>query len=62
MFQQLETTWTVAASVMIATVGIYLTFIALVRVAGQRSVASMSSFDFGCAVAVGGVLLMEPVV
>jgi uncharacterized membrane protein YcaP (DUF421 family) len=56
MFQQLGTTWTVAAGVVIATVGIYLTFIALVRVVGQRSLASMSSFDFGCAVALGAVM------
>ncbi len=56
MLQQLGVTWTVAAGVVIATVGIYLTFIALVRLAGQRSLASMSSFDFGCAVALGAVM------
>ncbi len=55
MFQQLGTTWTVAAGVVIATVGIHLTFIALVRLVGQRSLASMSSFDFGCAVALGAL-------
>ena len=56
MFQQLGTTWTVAAGVVIATVGVYFTFIALVRAVGQRSLASMSSFDFGCAVALGAVM------
>jgi uncharacterized membrane protein YcaP (DUF421 family) len=42
--------------VVLATVGVYLIFIALVRVVGQRSLASMSIFDFGCAVALGAVM------
>jgi uncharacterized membrane protein YcaP (DUF421 family) len=56
MFRQLGITWTAAAGVVIATIGIYLTFIVLVRLVGQRSLASMSSFDFGCAVALGAVI------
>src|SRR4051812_8412685 len=56
MFVQLGATWTVVAGVVIAAFGIYLTFVVLVRVFGQRSLASMSSFDFGCAVALGAVI------
>jgi hypothetical protein len=51
MFRQLAASWTVAAGVVMAAFGIYVTFVVLVRVVGQRSLASMSSFDFGCAVA-----------
>jgi uncharacterized membrane protein YcaP (DUF421 family) len=56
MLGQLGATWTVAAGVVMAAFGIYLTFIVLVRLFGQRSLASMSSFDFGCAVALGAVI------
>jgi len=53
---QFEITPQVAATVVVTTVSIYLVFILLVRLLGQRSLASMSSFDFGCVVALGGVL------
>lgn len=56
MLRQLTATWTVAGAVVLAAFGIYLTFIVLVRLVGQRSLASMSSFDFGCAVALGAVI------
>jgi uncharacterized membrane protein YcaP (DUF421 family) len=45
-----------AATVVVATVCIYLAFIVLVRFVGPRSLTSMSSFDFGCVVAFGAVL------
>jgi uncharacterized membrane protein YcaP (DUF421 family) len=54
---QLGITWTEAAIVVASTVTIYLTFIVFVRVVGQRSLASMAGFDFGCAVALGSVRL-----
>ncbi len=47
---------TTAATVVITTVGIYLAFIILVRFIGQRSLASMSSFDLGCVIALGAVM------
>jgi len=56
MWSQLGITWTEAAMVVVSTVSIYLTFILIVRVVGQRSLASMAGFDFGCAVALGSVL------
>lgn len=45
-----------AATVVVATTGIYLAFVVLVRLLGQRSLTSMSSFDFACVVAFGAVL------
>lgn len=39
-----------------ATVGIYLTVVVLTRVAGQRSLASFSTFDFAVTVATGAIL------
>lgn len=47
---------TTAATVVVTTVGIYLAFIILVRFIGQRSLASMSSFDLGCVIALGAVM------
>jgi len=45
-----------AATVVVTTVGIYLTFIVLVRFVGPRSLSSLSSFDFACMIAFGAVL------
>lgn len=45
-----------AATVVVTTVGIYLAFIVLVRFLGQRSLTSLSTFDFACVVAFGAVL------
>lgn len=56
MLEMLGATWEELVVVVITTCGIYLTFMALVRVVGQRSLASLSSFDFGCVVALGAVL------
>jgi uncharacterized membrane protein YcaP (DUF421 family) len=56
VLRQLGTTWEQTGLVVVSTIGIYLTFILLVRLVGQRSLASMSSFDFGAAVAAGAVL------
>jgi uncharacterized membrane protein YcaP (DUF421 family) len=46
----------VAASVVIATVGMYVTVLVLVRIIGQRSIAAVSVVDLGCVVALGAVL------
>lgn len=56
MAEQFTISASTAATVVITTVGIYLAFIILVRVIGQRSLASMSSFDLGCVVALGAVM------
>ncbi|MGI8613285.1 MAG: DUF421 domain-containing protein [Nocardioidaceae bacterium] len=53
---QLGLTWTQAASVVISTVGIYLTFLVLLRLVGQRALASMSSFDIAATIALGAVV------
>lgn len=56
MIGLLGVSWLVTGSVVIATVAMYLALILLVRVLGQRSLASMSSFDLGCVVALGAVI------
>lgn len=48
--------WTSAGLVVISTVGIYIAFLLLIRIAGQRALATMSSFDFAAAVAFGAVI------
>lgn len=65
MSEHFQISVTTAATVVVVTVCIYLTFIVLVRVVGSRSLTSTSSFDFACVVAFGAilgrtVLLAEP--
>lgn len=65
MAEQLGAGWAQVAMVAAATVVMYLTLVACVRLLGQRSLANMSSFDLGCAIALGAVvgrtsLLLEP--
>lgn len=52
----LGVTWPEALAVVLSAVGIYVTLLLLLRVVGQRAVASMSSFDFAAAVAIGAVM------
>ena len=52
----LGSTWQYLLLVAVSTAGIYVAFVVLVRLVGQRSLASMSSFDFACVVALGAVL------
>lgn len=56
MLGELGATWDQVARAIISTIGIYLALVVLVRIIGQRSLASMSSFDVGCVVALGAVL------
>lgn len=42
-------------NVVLSTVGIYCTFLILIRVLGQRTMATMSSFDFAAVIAMGSV-------
>lgn len=56
MAEQFQIDLETAATVVVATVCVYTTFVVLVRLLGQRSLASLSSFDFACVVAFGAVL------
>ena len=56
MAEQFGTTWADAASVGLATVVVYLAFVLHVRVLGQRTLASMTSFDVGVVLALGSVM------
>ena len=55
MFDELTTTWDTALQVAIATVAIYFGFVLLVRLAGQRSLATLSIADLGCVIALGAI-------
>lgn len=56
MTEQLGTDPVTAAQVVIATVGMVLTLLVLVRIVGQRSLAAMSAADLACVVALGAVV------
>ena len=56
MSEQFHISPETAATVVMVAVGVYVVFVVLVRVLGQRSLATMSSFDFGCVVAIGAVI------
>lgn len=48
--------WAEALAVVLSAVGVYVALLLLLRIFGQRAVASMSSFDFAAAVAMGAVM------
>jgi uncharacterized membrane protein YcaP (DUF421 family) len=56
MFQQLGTSWSDVALVVVSTVSIYAAFVILVRVMGQRSLATVAAFDLALVVAVGSLI------
>ena len=56
MLAELGATWPEVLRVVISTGAIYLVLVLLVRLIGQRSLATMSSFDVGCVVALGAVV------
>lgn len=63
--EQLGATWPRVGLVVLATVVMYLVLIGSVRLLGQRTLANMSSFDLGIAIALGAVvgrtsLLLDP--
>ncbi|WP_346620968.1 YetF domain-containing protein [Blastococcus montanus] len=65
MRDQLGIDWGTAGLVVLTTVAMYLVLVLCVRLLGQRSLATMSSFDLGCAIALGAVigrtaLLLDP--
>jgi uncharacterized membrane protein YcaP (DUF421 family) len=53
---QLGLSWTDASIVVISAVGVYLAFLILIRIVGQRALAAMSSFDFAAAIALGAIM------
>ena len=48
--------WTDAISVVLSAIGVYLAFLILIRIVGQRALAAMSSFDFAARIAVGAIM------
>jgi uncharacterized membrane protein YcaP (DUF421 family) len=53
---RLGLSWADAATVVVSAVGVYLAFLLLIRIVGQRALAAMSSFDFAAAIALGAVM------
>ena len=56
MSEQFSINVETALTVVVTTIGIYLSFIVLVRLAGSRSLTSTASFDFAAVVALGAVI------
>ena len=56
ILERLGTSGSALGSVVVSTVCVYAVVVLLTRLAGPRSLASMSSFDFAATVAVGSVL------
>lgn len=56
VLERLGASWTLLAAVVVSTVGVYVAVIALTRIAGVRSLATMSSFDVAATVAVGSTV------
>lgn len=56
MTSQLGTDPLTALQVVIATVGMVLALLVLIRLGGQRSLASMSAADVACVIALGAVV------
>jgi uncharacterized membrane protein YcaP (DUF421 family) len=56
VIDQLTTTPSAALQVAIATVAIYLAFVLLLRLLGQRTVATLSVVDLACVMAVGALV------
>jgi uncharacterized membrane protein YcaP (DUF421 family) len=54
--EQLGTTPSAAAQVVLATIGIYLVLTVLVRLVGQRSLSALSGTDVACVIALGAVV------
>lgn len=56
LLERLGSSWTVLGAVLVSTVAVYVAVIVLTRLAGVRSLAKMSSFDFAATVAVGSTV------
>src|SRR6476661_4208869 len=56
MFDELTTTPSTALQVVVATVVVYLVFLVLVRLAGQRTLTTLSVPDLACVMALGAIV------
>lgn len=56
MAELLGITWLEAGAVAIATVGMYVVLVVLVRLLGQRLLSGMSSYDLPAVIAFGGII------
>ena len=56
VLERLGSTWPALGAVLLSSVAVYLAVIVLTRLAGVRSLAKMSSFDFAATVAVGSTV------
>lgn len=56
VLERLGTTWAAVAALLISSVAVYVVVIVLTRLAGVRSLAKMSTFDFAATVAVGSTV------
>ncbi|WP_412751594.1 DUF421 domain-containing protein [Krasilnikovia sp. M28-CT-15] len=53
---RLGISWTDAATVVASTIGVYVAFLIMLRIVGQRAFAAMSSFDLAATIAFGAVM------
>ncbi len=56
LLERLGSPWAALGTTVVAAMGVYLTVIVLTRLAGLRSLAKMSSFDFATTVAIGSTV------
>ena len=56
LLTRLGAPWAVLGTIVVSAVGVYVAVIVLTRIAGLRSLAKMSSFDFAATVAVGSTV------
>ncbi|MGO1851199.1 DUF421 domain-containing protein [Microbacterium sp.] len=56
MLELLGISWLEAGAVALATIGMYLALVVLVRVLGQRMLSGMSSYDLAAVIAFGGII------
>ncbi|MDO5745967.1 MAG: DUF421 domain-containing protein [Micrococcaceae bacterium] len=56
MWYDLGLTWADAARVVFSAIALYALVLGLIRIMGQRTMASLSSFDLAAAVALGAVV------
>ena len=56
MWEQYGLTWIDAVRVVASAIALYLVVLLLIRIMGQRTMASLSSFDLAAAVALGAVV------
>ena len=53
---RLGVSWTDGATVLVSAIGLYLAFLIMLRIVGQRALTAMSSFDLAATIAFGAVM------